>query len=254
MKRQLISLFCAGFALLGSNQTLADNSYKIGISDSFQPFNYRDAQGQLKGFNVDVANALCTEMKAKCEFVVMRFPQIIPALENNEVQFAPANFLITAERAKKINFSAKYYRSTTSLIGSADKAHLDPEQVLKDMNNKVGTQKGSAQNRYLVEHAHTQVIELSSIGEGLSKLNKQEIDYLIAPTLFALNFLQRPENSRMDFIGEPINNPTLSGSVHIGITKQQPELQQKIDTALAALVKQGKLRQIINQYFPFNVY
>lgn len=254
MKRQLLKSVCLGLALLTSTQALADKAYKIGISDSFQPFNYRDAQGQLKGFNVDVANALCEEMKAKCEFVVMRFPQIIPALEKNEVQFAPANYLITAERAEKINFSAKYYRSTTSLIGLADHAHLDPEQVLKDMNNRVGTQKGSAQNKYLAEKSHTQIVELSSIGEGLAKLNQREIDYLIAPTLFALNFLQKPENSSMDFIGEPINDPELSGTVHIGITKQQPELQSELDTALAALVKQGKLRQIINQYFPFNVY
>lgn len=254
MKSQLMGLMFSSLLVFFATQTVAGEYYKIGVSDSFQPFNYRDSEGRLKGFNVDVANALCEEMKARCEFVVMPFPKIISALQNNEVQFAPANYLINAERAEKVNFSAKYYRSTTSLIGSVDNAALNPLLILQDPTRKVGAQKGSAQYRYLVKHAQAQVMALSSIGEGLSMLNQRELDYLLAPTLFALNFLQKPENSSMDFIGEPINDSSLSGTVHIGITKQLPALQSQLDVALANIVKKGKLRSIINQYFPFNVY
>ncbi len=253
MKTILTTLFSLFFCLV-SHAALAQSHYKIGISDSFQPFNYRGVDGQLKGFNVDIANAVCKEMRSTCEFVVMSFPQVIPALEQGQIDFATSNFLITPERAKRINFSDKYYRSTTSLIGSINAAHQTPEEILNNAQVSVATQQGSTQSRYLKKNSQVQLREIKSIGSGLELLRNKEADYLIAPTLFALNFLQKPENMNLDFIGNPIDHPSLSGSVHIGISKHQPELKTKIDTALANMLKNGRLRTIINQYFPFDVY
>lgn len=244
-----------GLLILASSAvSYAQPYYKIGISDSFQPFNYRDASGELKGFNVDIARALCKEMQARCEFVVTPFPKVIPALEKGLIDFATSNFLITPERAKRINFSAKYYRSTTSLIGSLDSPHQSPEAILNDKNAVIATQQSSAQANYLKTKSQVQIKEIGSIGAGLELLRQKQVDYLIAPTLFALNFLQKSENSNLDFIGNPIDHPDLSGSVHIGISKHQPHLKAKMDHALSAMLANGQLRTIINQYFPFDVY
>lgn len=250
IKHLLLGLVALTYSSLGQ----AEIHYKIGISDSFQPFNYRDEDGELKGFNVDIAKALCSDMKVSCEFVVTPFPKVIPALERGSIDFATSNFLITPERAKRINFSDKYYRSTTSLIGSIDNAHQNPNEVLQDSSVLVATQQGSMQAQYLQDNGQAQVKEIKSIGAGLELLRQQQIDYLIAPTLFALNFLQKSENADLDFIGNPIDHPNLSGTVHIGISKHRPELKAKLDQAIFNILENGQLRIIINQYFPFDVY
>lgn len=252
--KYLKQMICGLLMLALPALSQAQPHYKIGISDSFQPFNYRGANGELKGFNVDIARALCKQMQAKCEFVVTPFPKVIPALEKGLIDFATSNFLITDERAKRINFSAKYYRSTTSLIGPIDSPHQTPDEILQDGSVVIATQQSSAQASYLHAHSQARIIEIKSIGAGLELLRQQEVDYLIAPTLFALNFLQKSKNANLDFIGNPINHPSLSGSVHIGISKQQPQLKAEMDQALSTLLDNGQLRAIINQYFPFDVY
>ena len=104
---------------------------KIGISTSFPPFNYKDANGEIQGYNADVARAICEKMQVSCEFSPMPFPEIISALEKGLVQFAPSNFLWTPERAARINFSEKYYRSTTSLVGLSKDSFEDPMVLLQ---------------------------------------------------------------------------------------------------------------------------
>ncbi|MBB1486770.1 substrate-binding periplasmic protein [Oceanospirillum sediminis] len=232
----------------------ATDYYRIGVTTSFQPFNYQDKEGKFTGFNIDIAKQLCSEMRAECEFVAMKFPEIIPALEKGEIDFSPSNFLYTAERARKVNFSIKYYRSTTSLIGSVKDALEDPENLLTDKAKIVAVQKDSVQHRFLIKHGSVNIQAIPSIGTGLKLLRENKVDYLIAPTLFTLHYLQKPENHNLDFIGEPIDGKELSGTVHIAISKKQPELKHEMDQAITRMVDNGHLRAIINQYFPFDVY
>jgi len=227
---------------------------KIGISTSFPPFNYKDANGEIQGYNADVARAICEKMQTLCEFSPMPFPEIIPALEQGLVQFAPSNFLWTPERAARINFSEKYYRSTTSLVGLSKDSFEDPMVLLQQNEATIAAAHSSAQWRYLHQHSAAQVVSVDTIAKGMQALEKGEVDYILLPTLFALNFLQRPENTHLDFIGEPIDAKSLTGDVHIGISKTQPELKDKIDKAIQSLVSSGELRVLILKYFPFNVY
>lgn len=225
----------------------------IGISTSFRPFNYRDTDGEIKGYNADVAMAICEKMKVRCEFTPLRFPEILPALEKNEIQLAASNLLWTEARAEKINFSAKYYRSTTSLVGNAADSMKDPLELLQQPI-RVAAARSTTQWHYLNDHTRTQVIGVASLKEALSALRQQEADYVLVPTLFALNYLQQPENADLDFIGIPVPHPTLEGDVHLGITKARPELKKRVDAAIADMVRSGELRVLIEKYFPFNVY
>jgi ABC-type amino acid transport substrate-binding protein len=193
-------------------------------------------------------------MQTLCEFSPMPFPEIIPALEQGLVQFAPSNFLWTPERAARINFSEKYYRSTTSLVGLSKDSFEDPMVLLQQNEATIAAAHSSAQWRYLHQHSAAQVVSVDTIAKGMQALEKGEVDYILLPTLFALNFLQRPENTHLDFIGEPIDAKSLTGDVHIGISKTQPELKDKIDKAIQSLVSSGELRVLILKYFPFNVY
>ncbi|WP_160055122.1 substrate-binding periplasmic protein [Oceanospirillum linum] len=244
--------------MIGFSQTLSaaqkNKTIKIGISTSFPPFNYLNENGKISGYNADIAMAVCRKIKAHCEFTLLPFPQVIPALEANEIQLAASNLLRTEERAKRINFSAKYYRSTSSLLGHMDNSTQKPVEVIKNPDTSIAVTAGSTQWRYLSDHAKGEILVKASIGETMLALQKSQVDYILIPTLFALNFLERPENDNLDFVGLPLEEKTLSGDVHLGITKADPELKIQVDQAIQALVNSGELRALSKKYFPFNVY
>ena len=251
---QLVAL---ALLTIGTFQTsmAADNKViKIGISTSFPPFNFLDSEGNITGYNADVAMAVCRKMAAKCEFTPMPFPKIIGALEDNRIQLAASNLLWTSDRARRINFSAKYYRSTTSLVGKHNNSDQNPAAIIGNKEMTIAVTEGSTQWRYLTQHARSRILAKASIKEALAAAQSGEADYLLLPTLFALNFLEKPENFDMDFVGLPIEDKTLSGDVHLGITKAEPKLKRQVDDAIQQLVDSGELRALINKYFPFNVY
>lgn len=256
LPRFLITLTLTLGALL-SAAAWAQNSPKtlrVAVSHSFYPFNYIDAQGELQGFNVDVSKAICAEMKVSCRFVLLPFNDVIPALEKGDVHFAASDFIRTEARAKRINFSIKYYRSTTSLIGPSSESDMKPKKLLQQPGLRVLTIPTSTQSRYLEQHTRVTPVIMKGIGQGMAKLRNSEERYMIAPTLFVLDFLQRPENAHLDFIGLPLDAPDLTGDVHIGISKSFTDLKPRIDQALQTLIDSGKLRTLSQQYFPFDIY
>lgn len=247
-------LLIAGTLLIFSNVATAQEVIRVGISTSFKPFNFIDERGEISGYNADVARAMCEKMQVTCEFVTMPFPKIIPALERNEIQLAASNLLKTPERQARINFTDKYYRSTTSLVGRAEDSFKDPMALLQQANTRILVTKGSTQWHYLKQHSKAEIIPSNTLKESLVSLSAGHGDYILLPTLFALNYLQQPENSYLDFIGLPVAHPTLEGDVHMGLVKGQPELQKRANRAIRELVDSGELRALIDKYFPFNVY
>lgn len=237
-----------------SSQSAAQEVIRVGISTSFKPFNFIDENGEVSGFNADVSRAICNKMQVTCEFVTLPFPSIVPALERNEIQLAASNLLKTPERIRRINFTDKYYRSTTSLVGPIEDSFKDPMVLLQDRSQRILVTRASTQWQYLKEHSHGEIVSFDTLREAMTGLQEGAGDYLLMPTLFALNYLQQPENSHLDFIGLPIDHPSLEGDVHMGLSKLRPDLQERTNKALRHLVDSGELRALIDKYFPFNVY
>lgn len=54
---------------------------KLGIDPTFPPLEYKNPQGKLTGFGVDIAQALCDQMQAKCVWVESSWDGMIPGLQ-----------------------------------------------------------------------------------------------------------------------------------------------------------------------------
>ena len=84
------------------------DTVKIATEGAYAPWNFTSAGGKLEGFEIDLANELCTRMKAKCEIVAQDWDGIIPALTAKKYDAIMAGMNATDERRKVIDFSMPY--------------------------------------------------------------------------------------------------------------------------------------------------
>ena len=119
----MASALFGALALAGSAQALEKN-YTIGTEGAYPPFSEMGSDGKLKGFDIDIAAALCTRMKVTCTLVQAEFDAMIPALRAKKFDAIVASMSITPERKKSVDFSVKYYQTPARFVARAD-AKLD---------------------------------------------------------------------------------------------------------------------------------
>ena len=105
---------------------------KIGTEGAYPPWNSKDASGNLIGFEVELAQELCTIMKAECTIVEQDWDGMIPALLMRKFDAIMAGMSITDERKKTITFSQGYADEVASLAvmkGSSLEGMDTPEGI-----------------------------------------------------------------------------------------------------------------------------
>ena len=85
--RRLAMIATVGFlALTGGAEAKEWTKIRFGVEGAYPPFSSVSPDGQLQGFDIDIANALCAEMKADCEIVNQSFDGLIPALKAKKIR------------------------------------------------------------------------------------------------------------------------------------------------------------------------
>ncbi len=223
----------------------------IAITDSAPPFAYRDEQGNLKGFNVDLVNALCQKLQRKCSLEVLRFPEVIAAVSSSRFDLGVANTLRTPERDKLVRFSRVIWRSTSSLIGLRELGGAQRITLLA--HEQTCAIAGSRQFGWLTEHATKPPLAAGGNAELLEQLSQQRCTLALMPTQQALAFLQGKDGQRFGYIGAPLGDSGLGGDVHIALRPGSDNFKEQVDTALDALIRDGTHERLTRRHFPFSI-
>ena len=104
-------------AVCASNAHAQSRPIRFGTEGAFPPFNFVTPQGEVQGFEIDLAKAICDDLKAKCAFTAQDFDGLIPALEAKKFDVIIAAMNVTAKRKAHVDFTSVYVDVSGRFVG-----------------------------------------------------------------------------------------------------------------------------------------
>jgi arginine/ornithine transport system substrate-binding protein len=243
-----------GLAFAGAASAQAQK-VKIATEGAYAPFNFKDTSGQLQGFDVDIAKALCAKAKFDCEIVAQDWDGIIPGLLAKKYDAIVASMSITAERKKSIDFTGKYYQTPARFIRKKGSNIEVSEAGLKGKN--VGVQRATIHANY-VQQTYGKVVnvkEYDTQENANLDLAAGRLDAILADSVVLQEgFLNKPEGKDFEFVGPELRGAIFGDGAGIGIRKEDEKLKTAFNAALKEIRADGTYKKINDKYFPFDVY
>ena len=244
-------------ALMASTSALAAENKEIrfGVDPTFAPFEWKDPQGKLAGFDIDLGNAICAQLQAKC--VESNFDGIIPALKARKFDAILSGMYMTEKRKEQIGFSDKLYNGPVFLV--ARKNTLAGNTVEQLKGKTIGVEQGSAQETYVNQHWRTagiNIVAYQGADRVVQDLESGRIDGAVLSGMMAdYSFLQQPQGKDFAFVGGHLKDDKLFGAgAAIGLRKEDDALRQEINGAIARILADGTYKKLAGKYFSFDVY
>ncbi len=257
MKKLVIAI--AVLALVFAAGTVQAKDWKkirVGVEGAYPPFSYVTPEGELAGFDIDIAKALVAAMGKDIELVPQDWDGIIPALLARKYDAIIASMSITEERKKKVAFSNKYYNTPAKFVCKKGAMGEFSRDNIK--GKKIGVQRATIHDRYLTDNygKDVDIKRYATQDEAYLDLVAGRVDMLLADSVaISDGFLKKPEGQDYQFIGPDLNDPKWFGEgTGIAIRKQDKDLVEMFNKAIEQIRADGTYKKIQDKYFDFNVY
>ncbi|HRO12805.1 transporter substrate-binding domain-containing protein [Amaricoccus sp.] len=252
MSRKLAAVIGA-LCLGAATPALALN---ICVEGAYPPFSEVAPDGQIVGFDIDIAQALCGKMGETCALVKVDWDGIIPALLEKKCDAIVASMSATEERKQVIDFSAKYYQIPNRFAAKADAGLTDTPEGLA--GKTVGVQRGTIHQDFMETHfPDTELRLYGSQDEANLDLAAGRVDALMADAVSLEDgFLKTDAGKGFAFFGaENHFDPAIHGTgVAVGVRKEDTELRDRFSEAIAAIRADGSYQALSEKYFGMDVY
>jgi polar amino acid transport system substrate-binding protein len=119
--------------------------FLVGTESTYPPYESRNEQGELIGFDIDLMNLIADKLGKKIEWVDMAFDALIPTLIAKRIDVVIAGMSITEERAERVAFTKPYEISVSAFITKID-SDIKDASALK--GKTIATQIGTVQETF----------------------------------------------------------------------------------------------------------
>ena len=241
MKKLVLAALLASFTFGAS----AAEKINFGVSATYLPFESIGANNEIVGFDIDLAKALCKQMQAECTFTNHAFDSLIPSLKFRKYDAVISGMDITPERSKQVSFTTPYYENSAVVI-----AKKDTYKTFADLKGKrIGMENGTTHQKYIQDqHPEVKTVSYDSYQNAFIDLKNGRIDGVFGDTAVVTEWLK--DNPKLAAVGDKVTDKDYFGTgLGIAVRQGNTELQQKLNTALEKVKKDGTYETIYNKWF-----
>lgn len=219
----------------------------------FPPFNFRDTNGELIGFNVDLAKRICAEVNIACTLQAWPWDQAANALADAQGDALIAGLAVTPENGEKFDFSSTYLALPGRFVTRAD--DVATFSVANLSGKTVAIRAGSAHADFMVRYLPNVTLEtFDSEILALTALRDGKVDAYFGDAMRSAFWLN-DNPACCSFAGEPYFRPELFGEgLTIAVPAGNDAARHAIDWALVRLKENGALDELYLRWFPVGFY
>lgn len=272
MKKALLLGLLAGLLVSASAQE--EKVITIATDKSYPPWHDLNENGELVGYEVDLAKEICKEAKLKCEFKIQSFSTLIQSVRFNKYDILMAGLSNNKDRQRVIDFSIAYAESGNSMAYNNEnetmrnfckscqkKLDLDKPAQHKVFINalvnelkgkKIGFERNSTGHRFFEDTPELKKSLKSYIGRDVKdlveKLSANEIDAVFNMTSSAVK-KYAPKGVTIKFTETKVNGGYFGYGASVGLRKTDVKLKAKINAALQKIIDDGRLQEMKDKWF-----
>lgn len=251
MRKTLIAVAVAAIAAPAFAADL-----KVAVDPTYEPFTYKTPQGEVTGFDVDIAKAVCEQIKRKCVFVEQVWDSMIPGLQAKKYDVIVSSMSMTDERRRVVEFSDRYYKTPSAVVLKKAATYTGPASA---KGLKIGVLKGSTQEKWAMgelKPAGATVIPYEAQDQVYLDIKSGRLDGTVADKVEVHGgFLRKPEGADYGYKGpDQYETKYYGDGIGIALRKNQGDLKKQINEAIKTIRSNGTYNTIAKKYFDFDPY
>ncbi|MFO7994732.1 MAG: transporter substrate-binding domain-containing protein [Marinobacter sp.] len=247
--KKLIVAASVALAMTAGVAHAQERDLRIAFDVPYEPFEYKDEDGELTGFEVELAEAMCEEMNANCEFVIQAWDGMIPGLMARKFDLIMSSMSITPERAERVLFSDPYYNTPGGWFApeSFDTDVTDME-AMEGMT--VGVQRGTTMDTYVTEEMGgvVSIKRYTTADDMVLDLEGERLDVVFVDYPVGEQTVLSKDGFKE--VGEPVK---LGEGVGVAMRKRDKDVAEEVNAALATLKEDGTYDTIMEKYFDYDI-
>ena len=209
-----------------------DGVIKMGVSADFPPFeSYADDAVTFVGFDIDLMQEICNRLGMELQIKDMNFDAIVTAVQTGKLDVGVSGITITDERKESVAFSDPYFVASQSILVPKDSPITSYEDLING-DYTAGVQLGTTGDIMASEKISGRVSQYEKYGDALAALLAGKNDCMVLDT-------------GVGTFGEA----TDSENYGIAIAKENTELLEKVNGALAEMKEDGFIDELTAKYF-----
>jgi len=252
-------LFALALMLIPATALAAE--LRIGTECTYAPFTYRDANGVIQGYDVDMAREVAERIGMEPVFICNPFDSSIPSLQARKFDILFTALSVTEERLKTVNFSLPYRSSTARFAAAKD---FDAELFTSDgkanpealKGKTIGFQRSSTYGKYVNDFfSGVNVRRYDTVKNMILDLKAGRVDVIVAgPVNLWSTLLNSEGGDGYKFVGPEIEDENYFGvGIAAAMRKDDTELLEKVNKAIQSMYDDGTFKTINLKYWDFTV-
>jgi len=218
----------------------ARGELRLAMSGAFQPFSTTDAEGNLVGFDADIATALAERMGYQPELVQNDWAGIQAGLQTGRYELICGSMAITDERLQTMFFSLPYYVSGAQVFARKGTESLD--------GLRIGVTEDSTYAAYIEanpeQFPNATIVQYGSEAESVAAINAGRIDAFVSDLIVGGWYVQSGGAGEI----EPFGDLLYQEACGIAGRMDSPELILEVNAALFSLVQDGTYAAIFRDW------